>query len=133
MNINKNNSEVDDFFYGLFKPNQEKITESNAYLLMSQYLIQIEQALENQSMTQKDLADKIGTSASYISQFFNLNKLINLKTLAKIELALKINFKLKQPTITDRVRNKNNITQVAKDATIADINFNTTNNELRAA
>jgi transcriptional regulator with XRE-family HTH domain len=44
---------------------------------MGQYLTQIEQVLDQQSMTQKDLANKIGTSASYISQFFNLNKLIN--------------------------------------------------------
>jgi transcriptional regulator with XRE-family HTH domain len=63
---------------------------------MGQYLTQIEQVLDQQSMTQKDLANKIGTSASYISQFFNFNKLINFKTLAKIELALDINFELKQ-------------------------------------
>jgi ribosome-binding protein aMBF1 (putative translation factor) len=53
---------------------------------MSQYLIQIERALENQSMTQKELANKTGTSASCIFQFFNLNKLINFKKLALIGL-----------------------------------------------
>ncbi len=89
---------------------------------MSQYLTQIEQALESQSMTQKQLADKIGTSASYISQFFNLNKLINLKTLAKIELALDINFELKQTAI-DSAQNKKNIIPITENCVINNANF----------
>ncbi|MDC9715534.1 MAG: helix-turn-helix transcriptional regulator, partial [Gammaproteobacteria bacterium] len=99
-----------------------------------QYLIQIEQALESRSMTQKELADKIGTSASYISQFFNLNKLINFKTLAKIELALDINFELKKPTASGL----NHINKIEKfynkpNQTISNVNFIASNDELFAA
>ena len=95
MTTKHTNQEVTDFFHDIFNPTGEDLIDVKAYGLMSQYLIQIERALENQSMTQKELANKIGTSASCISQSFNLNKLINFKTLAKIELALDLDFELK--------------------------------------
>lgn len=88
------NTKQEDFFYGLFKPNKEKTIESNAYLLMGQYLIQIENKLDELSMPRKELAKKINVSASYLSQIFNFNKLLNFKILAKIELELNIKFKL---------------------------------------
>ncbi|KAA0444210.1 MAG: helix-turn-helix transcriptional regulator [Candidatus Thioglobus sp.] len=115
--------EVVDFFHDIFNPIGDDLIDVKAYDIMGQYLTQIEQELENQSMTQKQLAEKIGTSASYISQFFNLNKLINLKTLAKIELALGIDFELKQPT------ENNSITQIGKlpDNKVSDIAFTATN------
>ncbi len=87
--------EVVDFFHDIFNPTGEDLIDCNAYGLMSQYLIQIEEELEKQSMTQKQLAAKIGVSYNSISQCFNLNKLISFKTLAKIEIALGIEFELK--------------------------------------
>jgi len=101
MTTKYTNQEAIDFFHDIFNPIGEDLINVKAYDLMGQYLTQIEQALDNQSMTQKELANKIDTSASYISQFFNLNKLINFKTLAKIELALDINFELKQSSINN--------------------------------
>lgn len=95
-NTNKHsNQEIVDFFADILSPTGDDLVESHAYSLMSQYLTQIEQTLKEQKMTKKQLASEIGTSASYLSQFFNLNKVINLKTLAKIELALDIGFHLK--------------------------------------
>ncbi len=132
MTTKYTNQEVIDFFHDIFNPTGDSLINTKAYDLMGQYLTQIEQALESQSMTQKELADKIGTSASYISQFFNLNKLINLKTLAKIELALDINFELKQP-IADVMKNKNDITQITEKFSISDVNFPVSNDELYAA
>lgn len=93
MTTNKK-QEMKSFWNNVFNPKGEALIDTNAYGLMAQYLKQIEEVLDEKQMTQKDLAQEIGTSASYISQFFNLNKLINLKTLAKIELALDIKFKL---------------------------------------
>ena len=75
MTTKYTNQEAIDFFHDIFNPIGEDLINVKAYDLMGQYLTQIEQALDNQSMTQKELANKIDTSASYISQFFNLNKL----------------------------------------------------------
>jgi transcriptional regulator with XRE-family HTH domain len=122
------NQEAIDFFHDIFNPTGDALIDTKAYDLMGQYLTQIEQVLDQQSMTQKDLANKIGTSASYISQFFNFNKLINFKTLAKIELALDINFELKQP-ITDSVRNENNIIPVTEKISISNEEFPVSNEE----
>jgi ribosome-binding protein aMBF1 (putative translation factor) len=79
MTTRYTNQDSVDFFHDIFNPTGEDLINVKAYDLMGQYLTQIEQALDNQSMTQKELANKIGTSASYISQFFNLNRLINLR------------------------------------------------------
>lgn len=95
MSTKYTNQEVVDFFADILNPKGDALIESNARLLMGQYLIQIERTLEEKSITQKELAHSIGISASYLSQCFNLNKLINFKTLAKIELALNISFQLK--------------------------------------
>lgn len=136
MTTKYTNQDAVDFFHDIFNPTGEDLINVKAYDLMGQYLTQIEQTLDNQSMTQKELANKIGISASYISQFFNLNKLINFKTLAKIELALGINFELEQ-FITDSIRNKNNVTKltdkVTKKNLISNVEFTVSNDELYAA
>ncbi len=121
-----------DFFHDIFNPTGEDLINVKAYDLMGQYLTQIEQALDNQSMTQKELANKIGTSASYISQFFNLNKLINFKTLAKIELALDINFELKQSSINNMRNNKDIISRI-DNLSVSNADFSASNDELYAA
>ncbi|CAB5503757.1 hypothetical protein THERMOT_1847 [Bathymodiolus thermophilus thioautotrophic gill symbiont] len=132
MTTKHTNQEVTDFFHDIFNPTGEDLIDVKAYGLMSQYLIQIERALDKQTMTQKELASKIGTSSSYLSQFFNLNKLINFKTLAKIELALDINFELQQ-SATDGIKNKSDIIQTAKNCSPIDINFPVSNDEMYAA
>ncbi len=126
MTTKYTNQEAIDFFHDIFNPTGDALINTKAYDLMGQYLTQIEQALESQSMTQKELAHKIGTSASYISQFFNLNKLINFKTLAKIELALGIDFELKQ-SITNSMKNKNNIVQAREKFSISNVNLSVSN------
>ncbi len=129
MTTKYTNQETIDFFNDIFNPTGDALINTKAYDLMGQYLTQIEQALENQDMTQKQLADKIGTSASYISQFFNLNKLINFKTLAKIELALGINFELKQ---TNNMKNKHIITPPEEKFSIKQVTFSVSNDEFYA-
>ncbi|SMM98094.1 hypothetical protein SPONN_845 [uncultured Candidatus Thioglobus sp.] len=132
MTTKYTNQEVVDFFHDIFNPTGDDLVNVKAYGLMGQYLTQIEQALDQQSMTQKELAHKIGTSASYISQFFNLNKLINFKTLAKIELALDINFELKQSNVYS-MESKNNIIQTREGFSISNVNLTVSNDGLYAA
>jgi transcriptional regulator with XRE-family HTH domain len=58
----------------------------------------IEQLLQDRKMSKKDLAHKIGTSPSYITQIMTGDKLVNMKLLAKIMYFLGVSIDL---TITD--------------------------------
>lgn len=51
--------------------------------------------MKQEGLSKKNLAEKLDTSKSYITQLFSGDKLLNIKTLAKIEQNLNINFAIK--------------------------------------
>jgi ribosome-binding protein aMBF1 (putative translation factor) len=63
-------------------------------MLMHRFLSEIQKMMEEKGMTKKKLASDIGTSASFITQLFRGDKVINLNTLAKIEVAYDILFEV---------------------------------------
>ena len=75
--------------------NEKEADAHNEYMLMFRFLSEVEGIMEEKDMTKKKLATLIGTSASYVTQIFNGNKIVNLDTLAKIERALDIKFDIK--------------------------------------
>jgi transcriptional regulator with XRE-family HTH domain len=81
----------DDFL--AFKDENEEIGH-DAQMLMFSFLSEVERFQEMQDINKKGLAEKIRTSASYITQLFRGNKPLNFDTLAKIQKALKIKFKI---------------------------------------
>lgn len=64
----------------------------NEKMISSRFLSEIEQLCEEKKMKKKDLAAAIGTSASYVTQLFNGDKLLNMATLAKIESFFSVRF-----------------------------------------
>ena len=96
MNTNqkkKKEEEAIQFLKEFFLPQNEKEElEVAAHSLAGAFLVKIEAVLEEKKMSKKELAKKIGTSASYLSQIFYSRVLLNFKTLAKIEKALDIDF-----------------------------------------
>ncbi len=82
-------------FDKLFETSEEQALEHDAKLLSFKYLSEIEEILETEEISKKLLAKKIGTSASYITQLFRGDRLLNLSTLAKIQKALNIKFEIK--------------------------------------
>ncbi len=73
----------------------EEIVEQEARLLSFHFLSEIEAAMEKQKISKKLLAEKVNTSASYITQLFRGDRLPNLSILAKIQRALNIKFDVK--------------------------------------
>jgi transcriptional regulator with XRE-family HTH domain len=59
---------------------------------MAKFLEKIQEIATQKGLKKKDLAQKIGTSASYITQLYRGHKLLNLMTLAKLQRALNIEF-----------------------------------------
>lgn len=67
---------------------QKDRDEVAGLVVSSVLLITIKKAMDEQKLLKKDLAQKIGTSPSYISQLFNGDRLLNMVTFAKMLKAL---------------------------------------------
>lgn len=67
---------------------EEELIQEEADILMANYLSEIEKL----GITKKEIAEKIKTSPSYLTQVFRGDKPLNFITLAKIQRALKVRF-----------------------------------------
>jgi transcriptional regulator with XRE-family HTH domain len=96
MNMNFNDESTNLELASLFSFNDEKEEmHHEATMLMFKFLEQIEKIGEKKAVKKKDLAKMLGTSASYITQLYNGDKLINLVTLAKFQKAYDLTFEIK--------------------------------------
>ena len=76
-----------------FSNDGERI-EHRSKMIMFNFLDIVEKEMTNRQMTKKDLAEKLNTSASYVTQLFTGTKTINLLTIAKLEEILNIKFQI---------------------------------------
>ncbi len=74
--------------------NEQDQLELEAKIIMAKFLDRIQEIADQKGLKKKDLAQKIGTSASYITQLYRGHKLLNLMTLAKFQRALDIEFEV---------------------------------------
>jgi len=80
-------------FKSFFTPETENEQfEHDAHILMAGYLSEFERILNEKKIRRKALAEKINTSASYLTQVFRGDKPLNFLTIAKIQKALNIRF-----------------------------------------
>jgi transcriptional regulator with XRE-family HTH domain len=83
---------------------QEALVSSKADVLAMQFLGLVDQKMEEQNISKKELAQKIGTSASFITQLFRGDRKPNWNILAKISMELGLEFKVvTEEMIRDRV------------------------------
>lgn len=73
---------------------EEDILREDEDMLMASYLSEIEKFQKAHSISRKDLAATIKTSASYLTQVFRGDKPLNFYTIAKIQRALNIRFRV---------------------------------------
>jgi len=91
----KTNEEIKNAFDQLFNQlSEQDRLENDANLLMFRFLSIIETKCEDLGWNRKQLAEKVGTSASYITQLFRGDKLINMITLAKFQKVLGLEFEI---------------------------------------
>lgn len=69
--------------------------EHEAKMIMFRFISELEKMNSAKPFKKKDLAKAIGTSASYITQLYQGDKLMNLITLAKLQEAYDITFEIK--------------------------------------
>lgn len=91
----KSLKEMHNEFDSIFNfENKEDKWEVEAKILASKFLSIIQKELDKNDGNRKELAESIGTSASYITQLFRGNKYPNFLTLAKIKEVLNIDFNI---------------------------------------
>ena len=96
MNTKSSNSahgEIETAFKTILSfDNEQDQLELEAKIIMAKFLEKIQEIAAQKGLKKKDLAQKIGTSASYITQLYRGHKLLNLMTLAKFQRVLDIEF-----------------------------------------
>lgn len=90
----KNIQNLDAAFESLFE-NFENDYEKEAKIIASKILSEISEIAERKDLKRKNIADLIGTSASYLTQLYRGNKILNLVTLAKLKNKLNLNIEIK--------------------------------------
>jgi transcriptional regulator with XRE-family HTH domain len=76
-----------------FKSEKEK-ERLEEELLNLKFITAIEEIMEQKEINKTDVAEILKSSRSYVSQLFSGNKMINIKTLTKIQKGLNISFKI---------------------------------------
>ena len=79
-------------FEDLFTQTPEETIAHEAQMLIFRFLSEAERAMVQQHVSRKELAHRVGTSASYITQVFRGDKQPNFELLAKFQQALAISF-----------------------------------------
>lgn len=96
MSTNIKISQIKNQFENLLlNKSLDEEAELEAKMIMAQFLSEIQPILDRRKIKRKDLAEMIGTSASFITQLYRGNKTISLTTLAKIKLALQLSVEIK--------------------------------------
>ena len=101
----KNIQNLDSAFDNLFK-DFENDYETEAKVLASKMLSEIGAIADKKDLKRKNLAELIGTSASYLTQLYRGSKLLNFITLAKLKKKLDLNIEIK---ITENSYNETNV------------------------
>lgn len=74
--------------------NEADQIDLDAKVLMSRFLSEVFLIADEKNLNKKQLAEMIGTSASYLTQLNRGNKALNFITLAKLQRALNISFEI---------------------------------------
>jgi len=83
--------------------NEEAEIEYDAQMLRFAFLSEIEKYQKLQGVKKNKLADKIKTSASYLTQLFTGSRKLNFETIAKIQRVLEIKFNISATPAKDEV------------------------------
>jgi len=118
----RNNEEINIAFVRLINQmsEQEKL-ENQANLLMFRFLSHIEIRCKQLGWNRKQLAQKTGTSASYITQLFRGDKMVNLTLLAKFQEVLGIEFEISAKLVSSDSVEREKIGTLGNDLLIKDI------------
>ena len=125
MSIQKFNNpeEIKAAFKNLSDKTPEEQIEYRAQMISYIFLSEAEKEMEKLGWTKKQLAAEIGTSASYLTQLFRGDRLLNLKTIARIEKALSLEFKIGRASMEQEAKKHRHLRELAKQAQELDMGY----------
>lgn len=92
-----------------FKDENQEI-DHDAQILMFKFLSEIEKLQTIRKITRKKLAEDVNLSSSYLTQLYRGNKPLNFNTIARIQKALNISFKVEAiPTFNNLINEYNQV------------------------
>lgn len=68
--------------------------DHEARMVSYRFLSVVDERMEELGWNFKQLADALGTSKSYVTQLFNGSRLLNMKTIAKLQAVMGIKFEI---------------------------------------
>lgn len=95
MKLNKKYNVAPGFESLFAHKSEEEALEHEARMIMARFLSEMEKVASEKKLKKADIAKAIGTSASFITQLYRGDKLINLTTLAKLQVAYDFTFEVK--------------------------------------
>ena len=122
--LEKNIQNLDSAFDSLFD-NFENDYENEAKIIASKILSEISEVADKKDLNRKNIADLIGTSASYLTQLYRGNKILNLITLAKLKKKLNLNIDIKITSNDyDLISNEFNYKSYSKEVNVGGLTKN---------
>ena len=98
-----NKDEIKSNLNALFNLKSEsQLIERDSLMLQANYLSEIERLTKLKGINRREIANKINTSPSYLTQVFRGDKPLNFLTLAKIKRALDLKFEVKASFKTEK-------------------------------
>jgi len=109
MNLNTDINIKNAFKKAFLSLEAKEDLEHDTKMVMYRFLSEIEKLTEEKGINRKELAKLIGTSASYITQLYRGNRVLNLETIAKFQKVFNITFEVKviQNSIEELYKNVN--------------------------
>jgi transcriptional regulator with XRE-family HTH domain len=102
MTTKLNHPEISAEYEDLFSfKNKEEELEHKAQMISYRILSEVEKVCEVKRINKKELAQKVGSSPSYITQLFRGGKHVNMDMMARFEDALDLCFEIKARSITE--------------------------------
>jgi len=95
-----------------FQTNEEQI-EHRSKMIMFNFLDIVEKEMIAKQMNKKQLAEKLNTSASFVTQLFTGTKTINLLTIAKLEEIFDIKFQVTKAQVKTK-KKRSRITKTSR-------------------
>lgn len=94
-------------FENLFSfKNKEEELEHEAKMIMFRFLSELDKLFAEKPIRKKELAEAINTSASFVTQLYRGDKLVNLLILAKIQEAYNLTFEIKAKFNSENYKEK---------------------------
>jgi len=101
--------DLNDIDLSYYPDNEEEKNERQATFLSLKIMIELEKIRKQKRMKYSEIAEKLNLSKAFVSQLFSGDKLMNLKTLAKINQLFNLKVDFNFETLETEINQSENV------------------------